>query len=749
MSLSTGTFVGRYRIVAMLGEGGMGEVYRALDTRLKREVALKLLPPGLVTDPERRRRFLLEAQASAALAHPRIATIYDADDAEGVRYLAMELVAGAPLTDRLGAGPLRAAEALALAVEVGEGLACAHARGIIHRDLKPANVLVDGDGHAKLIDFGIAKLLEPASGETATGMATHAGRAVGTPAYMAPEQARGEAVDARADIFGFGLLLYELLTGFRPFDRGSWPDTVAAVLRDPAPPLAAGTAGLSGEVLASLQRLLDSCLAKNAAGRPASMTDVLRDLDSARRLLGQPAVTAGSGVGVARPATAEKAAIVVLPFENLSPDPDNAFFADGLTEEIIVDLSRIRALRVISRTSAMHYKGTTKPLPVIARELSVQHVLEGSVRRAGSSLRITARLIDASTDAHLWAEKYTGTLDDVFEMQERVSRAIVGALEVHLTPGEARSLGRRAARDAAAYESYLRARVEIMHMSAASADRAIGVLDDALRRSPEDPLLRAGKAYALYQRTNFGGGTDEDLALAESMAAAVLREVPDLSLCHTVLGLVVGTKPGRAAEAVRHIERALDVAPDDMDALTWLSLFSSFMGGTERAAALAGRMIAISPVDPMSYVALWTVHFFDGRFAEALATADQMVALAPDVEGCRFCRIQPLLALGRLEEAAVVAAWAELDRASFWRRHTLLAWRAFRGDRDGVLALLTPEFLESNRRDLQVLCARRRGVCAAGGTRVRARVARERGPTGLLESPLPGGTRPVPQAPAR
>jgi tetratricopeptide (TPR) repeat protein len=282
-----------------------------------------------------------------------------------------------------------------------------------------------------------------------------------------------------------------------------------------------------------------------------------------------------------------------------------------------------------------------------------------------------------------------------------VSRAIVGALEVHLTPGEARSLGRRAARDAAAYESYLRARVEIMHMSAASADRAIGVLDDALRRSPEDPLLRAGKAYALYQRTNCGGGTDEDLALAESMAAAVLREVPDLSLCHTVLGLVVGTKPGRAAEAVRHIERALDVAPDDMDALTWLSLFSSFTGGTERAAALAGRMIAISPVDPMSYVALWTVHFFDGRFAEALATADQMVALAPDVEGCRFCRIQPLLALGRLEEAAVVAAWAELDRASFWRRHTLLAWRAFRGDRDGVLALLTPEFLESNRRDLQ------------------------------------------------
>jgi TolB-like protein len=475
---------------------------------------------------------------------------------------------------------------------------------------------------------------------------------------------------------------------------------MAAVLRDPAPPLAAGTAGLSGEALASLQRLLDSCLAKNAAARPAAMIDVLRDLDAIRRAAEAKGRDGARPHPAGRPAS-EQRSIVVLPFENLSPDPDNAFFANGLTEEIIADLSKIRALRVISRTSAMHYQGTTKPLPVIARELSVQHVLEGSVRRAGSSLRITAQLIDASTDAHLWAEKYTGTLDDIFEMQERVSRAIVGALEVHLTPGEARSLGRRAARDVVAYESYLRARAEIVRMSTASVDRAMGILDEALRQSPGDPLLRACKAYAFYQRVNMGGGADQDLAVAETLAAEVLREVPDLSLCHTVLGLVVATKAGQAAEAVRHLELALEFAPDDMDALMWLSLFYSFMGRTERAAGLAGRMIAVNPVDSMSYVALWSVHLCDGRFAEALATADRMVALAPDVEGCRFCRIQPLLALGRLEEAAVVAAWAELDRASFWRRHTLLAWRAFRCDRDGVLALLTPEFLESNRRDPQ------------------------------------------------
>ncbi len=284
MSLAPGASVGRYRIVAALGAGGMGEVYRALDTRLKREVALKVLPPDLVTDPDRKRRFLLEAQSAAALSHPRIATVYDADEADGVCYLAMELVAGAPLTDRLRSGPVPMREVLALAVEVGEGLACAHAKGIVHRDLKPANVMIGVDGHARLIDFGVAKLLEPGSGERTTDLATRAGRVVGTPAYMAPEQARGAAVDARADVFSFGLLLYELLTGRRPFDRGSWPDTLAAVLRDPVPPLAVGATGLGADARATLQRLLDQCLAKDPTARPASMAEVLRELEAIRRL---------------------------------------------------------------------------------------------------------------------------------------------------------------------------------------------------------------------------------------------------------------------------------------------------------------------------------------------------------------------------------------------------------------------------------------------------------------------------------
>ena len=359
MSLAPGASVGRYRIVAALGAGGMGEVYRALDTRLKREVALKVLPPDLVTDPDRKRRFLLEAQSAAALSHPRIATVYDADEADGVCYLAMELVAGVPLTERLRTGPVPTSEALALAVEVGEALACAHAKGIVHRDLKPANVIIGVDGHARLIDFGVAKLLEPGSGERTTDLATRAGRVVGTPAYMAPEQARGAAVDARADVFSFGLLLYELLTGRRPFDRGSWPDTVAAVLRDPVPPLAVGATGLGGDARAALQRLLDQCLAKDLTARPASMAEVLRELEAIRRL-------AEGGNSTASAVQTEQASIVVLPFENLSPDPDNAFFADGLTEELIADLSKIQSLRVISRTSAMHYKGTTKPLPEIA-----------------------------------------------------------------------------------------------------------------------------------------------------------------------------------------------------------------------------------------------------------------------------------------------------------------------------------------------------------------------------------------------
>jgi serine/threonine protein kinase len=609
VSLAPGTSVGRYRIVAALGAGGMGEVYRALDTRLKREVALKILPTDLVVDPDRKRRFLLEAQSAAALSHPRIATVYDADEADGVCYLAMELVAGVPLTERLHHGPMPAGEALAVAVEVGEGLACAHAKGIVHRDLKPANVLIDTDGHARLIDFGVAKLLEPWSGETTTDLATLAGRVVGTPAYMAPEQARGMALDARADVFSFGLLVYELLTRRRPFDRGSWSDTVAAVLRDPAPPLAAGTAGLATGVLSSLQRLLDHCLAKEMTDRPASMVEVLRELEAIRRLAegGSPTLSA---------VPTEQASIVVLPFENLSPDPDNAFFADGLTEELIADLSKIQSLRVISRTSAMHYKGTTKPLPVIAQELSVRHVLEGSVRRAGSNLRITAQLIDAATDAHRWAEKYTGTLDDVFDLQERLSRRIVDALRVSLTPAEDRELAARPIQDIRAYDAWLRATTDAWSFTPGGFDRAFQHLHRALEIVGDNALLHAGLGYFHSLAYDTGIRHDpETLARAEFHATRALELDPDLGQAHLAMAWVLYKRGGLSA-GMRMMRRAAE-KDRSIDALVLLAFGLGEAGRVAESRQLAQELVAADPLNQFAGFARGGAEFWDGRFDEA------------------------------------------------------------------------------------------------------------------------------------
>ena len=677
MSLAPGTSIGRYRIVAALGAGGMGEVYRALDTRLKREVALKVLPPELLADPDRKRRFLFEAQSAAALSHPRIATVYDADEADGVCYLAMELVAGAPLTERLRSGPVPASEALALAVEVGEGLACAHAKGIVHRDLKPANVLVDTGGHARLIDFGVAKLLEPGSDETTTDLATRAGHMVGTPAYMAPEQARGAAVDARADVFSFGLMLYELLTGLRPFDRGSWPDTVAAVLRDPVPPLAAGTSGLAGGAFFLLQRLLDRCLAKETSARPASIAEVLGDLETIRRLVEH----GGTGAGAA---TTEQTSIVVLPFENLSPDPDNAFFADGLTEELIADLSKIRSLRVISRTSAMHYKGTTKPLPVIAQELSVRSVLEGSVRRAGNNLRITAQLIDAATDAHLWAEKYSGTLDDVFDLQERLSRRIVDALRIALTPEEDRALAARPIQDVRAYDAWLRASHEAWSLASGGFDRAFQHLNHALEIVGENALLHAGLGY--YYAMAYDTGVSHDqatLAQAESHASRALALEPGLGQAHLAMGWV-RYKRGDFSVALAMMRRAAD-QHRSIDAMMVAAFMLGAAGQVAEARRIAEAGIAADPLNQLSGFARGAVEFFDGRFDEAATWFKKYLdEVAPGSPILLWWLAQALAYAGRdAESRGLFEQVARLEVGLFSDLSALHCFAAD-GDRDGL-----------------------------------------------------------------
>ncbi|MBM3502050.1 MAG: hypothetical protein FJX74_25640, partial [Armatimonadetes bacterium] len=461
----------RYRLERELGAGGMATVWLAHDLKHDRDVALKILRPELAASLGTE-RFLAEIRTTARLQHPHIVPLFDSGEADGFLYYVMPCIDGESLRARLDRETRLDVDAmLAVARPVAQALAYAHDRGIVHRDIKPENILLSG-GQPFVTDFGIARAVTVAGGArlTATGVA------VGTPAYMSPEQVFGEAdVDARSDVYSLGCVIYEMLSGSPPFTGSTVQAMLAKRLTGPPPHLT------------SVPAPVDEVVRKSLATAP-------QDRFATALALADALVEAAR-----RPPTPERS-LVVLPFQNLSPDPDNAFFADGLTEELIADLSQVRKLRVISRTSAMMYKGASKSTPTIAEELNVRYVLEGSVRRAGDSLRITAQLIDAHTDTHLWAEKYTGTLKDVFEIQEQVSRAIVGSLRVRLSDEEERKIAARPITDPRAYDCLLRARQDIYEWAEPSLDRAVSRLLAGLEIVGENALFYAGlgSAYILY-----------------------------------------------------------------------------------------------------------------------------------------------------------------------------------------------------------------------------------------------------------
>jgi serine/threonine protein kinase/Tfp pilus assembly protein PilF len=702
MTLLAGTTLGPYKILAPLGAGGMGEVYRARDTRLGRDVAVKVLPAEYAASADRLRRFEREARAASSLNHPNILSIFDIGTHEGTPFLVMELLSGGTLTERLKAGPLPAPSALDLAVQIAEGLAAAHGKGIVHRDLKPENLFITADGRVKIVDFGLAKQVPvltsgPQTEAPTQNMAhgTQAGVLLGTVGYMSPEQAKGEPAESRSDIFSFGCVLYEMLGGRRPFERNTAVETLNAILKEEPPPLASSGADISP----ALRALVNRCLQKRPENRFGSAQDLGFALEACLQ------ETAGSSPTSESP---EKS-IVVLPFENLSPDPENAYFADGLAEEIIADLAQVRALRVISRTSAMLLRGSKKDVPTIARELRVRYVLEGSVRRAGQSLRITAQLIDAVADTHLWAEKYTGTFEDVFDMQEKVSRAIVEALRLELTPQEHERLAERPIPNVYAYECYLKARREFLRYVVPSLDKAMEHLEQGLRALPDNPLLLAGMGYVHFQRANLGVGEEDSLVKAEALATRALQFDPDLPQGQLVLGLTAALGHGRTA-AIAQLERVLVADPNDQDALAWLGLCYAHGGRLAEAAAMGERLIAIDPISPMSYVPFMLSCWMDGRFDAALDLMERACKLDPGFAVCDDMRVFLLISTGRRGEATILADRIEKNPALSVFDRLALVWKyAAAGERESALKWMTPEARQTCRRSYQkswwVACA--------------------------------------------
>lgn len=619
MALTAGSRLGPFEILAPIGAGGMGEVYRATDTRLRRAVAIKVL-----TGPHSE-RFEQEARAIAALNHPNICTLHDV----GPNYLVMEYVEGTALS-----GPLPVEEALRLAIQIASALEAAHAKGITHRDLKPANILLTKEG-VKLLDFGLAKV-----SETKDASVTHtmAGTILGTAAYMSPEQAEGKPADARSDVFSFGAVLYEMLSGRRAFEGESAISTMAAVLHKEPRRLEAPPA---------LERVVTRCLEKQAARRFQTMAE-LRDA------LGMAAQTGAS--------VQQQPSIAVLPFANMSADKENEYFSDGLAEEIINALTQVAGLKIPARTSAFFFKGKDVKITEIARELGVEHILEGSVRKAGNRIRVTAQLIKAADGYHLWSQRYDREMNDVFAIQDEISAAIAGALRLKLSPQAAAKP--RYTPKLPAYEALLKAKYFHWKVTAESMEQAKEFYEQAIELDPQYALAYANYAGYCMGRTTLGMTPMREAApKGLALARRALELDPSLPLAHAVLGSFAAlldynwkeaeseflmataddaaspddhfgfglflVTAGRAEEAVKSDERAVQLDPLQTTFRTWLGISLGSTGRDAEAEQQFRQVIHLDANFFWAYVYLAEFYAARGRFTEALPIAEKAFSLAP------------------------------------------------------------------------------------------------------------------------
>jgi len=685
LSLSPGTRLGPYEIVSALGAGGMGEVYRAKDLRLERDIAVKVLPESVARDPEALARFEREAKSVAALSHPNILAIHDVGREADVSFAVMELLDGESLADRIAHSKLPWRKAAQIGIAIADGLSAAHSRGVVHRDLKPANVFVTSDGRVKILDFGLARAFErsldatgreqtaapqhPMAGVDLSALPTAAGypdltepgTLLGTVGYMSPEQVRGLPADARSDIFSFGCVLYEMVAGRRAFSRETAAETLTAILREDPDPLAASAEGVPLE----LDRIVGHCLEKNpeerfqsardlafnlraaAAGSAVTQTSPIASRPPRRRgvwlggaiglivllvvgLLLLPRRGARPGAPGDAPAAAPRiASLAVLPLQNLSGDPEQEYFADGMTEALITDLAKIQALRVISRTSIMQYKGAKKPLPQIAKELGVDAVIEGSVMRAGDRVRITAQLIHAATDRHLWAENYERDLKDVLALQGEVAQAIAREIRVAVSPEEKTRLASSRPVNPAAHEAYLKGRYWQLKHSEKGFRKASELYDRAVALDPGYALAWAAIAENLGYAADLYVPTSEAYSKARPAAERALQLDESLAEAHTSLGVIKAYFDWDWRGAETELVRAIELSPSSASSRNWYGWFLAILGRFDESISQLELARTLDPLSPTAISALGLAHVLKGDYERATVQLDRALALAP------------------------------------------------------------------------------------------------------------------------
>lgn len=686
-----GERIAHYEVLAQIGSGGMGEVYLAQDTKLARRVALKLLPTSLTADPQLRARFFREAQLASALDHPNVCTIHEVGESSGHMFIAMQYVEGVNLKQLIGSRPMKLDFLLSISLQAADALSAAHDLGIIHRDIKPANIVINPKGQAKVLDFGLAKLTGRGGATKVTASEselTKTGVVMGTPNYMSPEQARGERVDYRSDIFSLGSVMYEMATGEIPFTKKSHAETMNAVINEPHTPVSA----FNEEIGADLSAIIDRALSKEPADRYQSMGEMLnalRQLGQSIGLVGQgdsraatiryfplrprshkPWLWAISVLGLVlllglllwffslrRTAGAPSVRIqslAVLPMENLSGDASRDYFADGMTDALITDLAKISALQVISRAGVMQYKGTTKTVPEISRDLNVDAVVAGSVLRSGERVRISVELIQAATNRNLWVNSYEGDLRDVLALQRDVARDIAGQIRIKLSPQEQAQLGSTRAVNTETYDYYLRGRYYATRQNRDDIETAIDSLERAVSLDQTFASAYAELAQAYVWKLFLFAPQEKQLEeKAFTATEKALSLDPNSAVAYLARGRLLWTpaKHFNHESAIRDYRHALALNPDLDEARNQLAIVYVHIGAFDEALKESQQAITINPSNSLLQFRIGEVFLFQCKYDQAL-TALRNVPIDANRAMVGHQIVWALFNLGKKEEAS-------------------------------------------------------------------------------------------------